>query len=413
MTPEPGRKAYAGVTRNGVTSYNYGAFASSFRVAGAGDAAAPSASPAPSAASASTASVCPDNFDAYADTASPLSCTCSPEAAQSGQVWGMDVYTGDSGVCRSALHAGVIGKSGGAVTVTPLPGRNAYPGVTRNGVTSYNYGAFGSSFQVAGAGDARLSSSAASTLAVSVCPDNFDAYADTSAPLSCTCSPEADASWAGLGHGRLHRRFRRVPGGAARGRHRQDRRTVTVTPLPGRNAYAGVTRNGVTSYNYGAFASSFRFAQANPAPTQGTAPVKQPVQAPIAASLRDKGQVDLYIRFRTGSAEIDPAALSVLDELRSALIGAPDLNLALIGHTDNVGSREYNQSLSFRRAEAVRTWLAERSVSPARITVDGRGFDEPLRDNATEEGRAFNRRVQAKRLQVSYRPLQPLSWKKL
>ena len=46
----------------------------------------------------------------------------------------------------------------------------------------------------------------------------------------------------------------------------------------------------------------------------------------------------------------------------------------------------------------MRFWLADRGVGLARIAVDGRGFDEPIADNATESGRAFNRRVQAKRL---------------
>ena len=110
---------------------------------------------------ASAASVCPDNFEAFADTTSPLECVCSAEAAQAGQVWGMDVYTGDSSICRSALHAGVIGKSGGAVTVTPEPGRKAYAGVTRNGVTSYNFAAFASSFHFAGAGEAAAPSRSA------------------------------------------------------------------------------------------------------------------------------------------------------------------------------------------------------------------------------------------------------------
>src|SRR4051794_19977626 len=73
---------------------------------------------------ASAASVCPDNFEAYAGTTDPLACVCSAEATQAGQVYGMDVYTGDSGVCRAALHAGVVGASGGPVTVTPLPGRS-------------------------------------------------------------------------------------------------------------------------------------------------------------------------------------------------------------------------------------------------------------------------------------------------
>src|SRR5260221_4742015 len=90
--------------------------------------------------SAAAAAICPDNFAAFAGTSAPLACECSPEATASGSVYGMDIYTSDSRICRAALHAGVIGKQGGSVSVVPQPGRTAYAGVTRNGVTSSNWG---------------------------------------------------------------------------------------------------------------------------------------------------------------------------------------------------------------------------------------------------------------------------------
>src|SRR2546421_220589 len=80
-----------------------------------------------------TAAICPDNFVAYANTTDPIRCVCTADAIKGGSsVWGMDTYTGDSSVCRAALHAGVVGQSGGPVTAIPEPGRDAYPGVTRN-----------------------------------------------------------------------------------------------------------------------------------------------------------------------------------------------------------------------------------------------------------------------------------------
>ena len=72
---------------------------------------------------------------------------CTADATKRGSVWGMDTYTGDSSVCRAALHAGVVGQSGGAVTAIAEPGRDAYPGVTRNGISSSNYGHYNSSFR--------------------------------------------------------------------------------------------------------------------------------------------------------------------------------------------------------------------------------------------------------------------------
>ena len=92
-------------------------------------------------------SMCPDDFGAFAETADPLVCTCSAEAAGRGSVWGMDIYTADSSICRAALHAGVLPRQGGVITVIPEAGRNAYPGVTRNGVSSSNYGGYRSSFR--------------------------------------------------------------------------------------------------------------------------------------------------------------------------------------------------------------------------------------------------------------------------
>jgi hypothetical protein len=101
----------------------------------------------PSAAMA--VSDCPNNYQAFDADSPPLACTCSAEATRRGSVWGMGVYAGDSGVCRAALHAGVIGKDGGPVTVISEPGRASYPGVTRNGVSSGNWDGFRNSFRFA------------------------------------------------------------------------------------------------------------------------------------------------------------------------------------------------------------------------------------------------------------------------
>jgi len=411
VVPQPGRSAYAGVARNGVSSNNYGPFASSFRFAAAAgapaapQAAAPSAAPAPAAGAMSD---CPDNFVAFADTTEPLACSCSAEAINRGSVWGMDVYTGDSGLCKAARHAGVIPKNGGMVTVIPEPGRNAYAGVTRNGVSSSNYGHFASSFHFAGSGASAATGQAASaapaSTQISMCPDNFVAFADTNETLACICLPEAmdrGSVWgmdvytgdSGLCKAARHAGVVGAKGGP-----------VSVIPEPGRKAYAGVTRNGVSSSNYGPFASSFRFAAAAGAPAApapvapAPPPAAAPVQQPIASTLRERGEVALYIQFRTNSADLDPHTLPVLEELLATLKADENLNLGLIGHTDAVGARDFNKTLSYRRAEAVRFWLADHGISAVRIAVDGRGFDEPIADNATEQGRALNRRVQAKRM---------------
>ena len=85
-------------------------------------------------------------------------------------------------------------------------------------------------------------------------------------------------------------------------------------------------------------------------------------------------------------------------QLRAALASDPGLRIRLIGHTDNTGTPQVNAFLSLRRAEAVRNWLAGQGVATNRLTVEGRGPDEPIADNNSDTGRALNRRVMVERV---------------
>ncbi|MFN3617343.1 MAG: OmpA family protein, partial [Aquabacterium sp.] len=74
-----------------------------------------------------------------------------------------------------------------------------------------------------------------------------------------------------------------------------------------------------------------------------------------------------------------------------------DLTLEVIiavGHTDSVGSDEYNQKLSIRRSEAVKAYLVGKGIDAARVYTEGKGEKAPVADNRTKEGRAKNRRVE-------------------
>ncbi len=71
----------------------------------------------------------------------------------------------------------------------------------------------------------------------------------------------------------------------------------------------------------------------------------------------------------------------------------PEVDVKIVGYTDDVGSAEYNLSLSLRRAESVRAYVATRGIDDMRLSVAGRGKAEPLVSNSTPEGRAVNRRV--------------------
>ncbi len=72
----------------------------------------------------------------------------------------------------------------------------------------------------------------------------------------------------------------------------------------------------------------------------------------------------------------------------------PQIDVQIIGYTDDIGSAQYNLSLSVRRAESVRDYLVTRGIDGTRLSVAGRGKTEPLVSNSTPEGRAVNRRVE-------------------
>lgn len=72
----------------------------------------------------------------------------------------------------------------------------------------------------------------------------------------------------------------------------------------------------------------------------------------------------------------------------------PDVDVEIVGYTDDVGSQEYNRGLSLRRAESVRDYMVAHGIERTRLSVSGRGMADPFVSNATPEGRAVNRRVE-------------------
>jgi len=98
--------------------------------------------------------------------------------------------------------------------------------------------------------------------------------------------------------------------------------------------------------------------------------------------------------FDTGRAEVKIDSYPELDRLIQLMNDVPSLKIELSGHTDNVGGKAANESLSQRRAEAVRQYLVSRSVDGSRVTAKGYGSSRPVDSNATKEGRANNRRTE-------------------
>lgn len=98
--------------------------------------------------------------------------------------------------------------------------------------------------------------------------------------------------------------------------------------------------------------------------------------------------------FNAGSTDLQPAAKTNLQNLASSLQQNPGTNLIIIGHTDDTGTAQQNMDISMQRAEAVKAYLATNGLDSSRITTIGKGETEPIADNATESGRAQNRRVE-------------------
>ena len=100
------------------------------------------------------------------------------------------------------------------------------------------------------------------------------------------------------------------------------------------------------------------------------------------------------ILFATNSSEITPAMRQDLQALARNLLDYPDSNVQVIGHTDSVGTAEYNLDLSGERAVTVRNVLQQGGVPAYRLQAVGQGETQPVATNQTDAGRARNRRVE-------------------
>ncbi len=129
-----------------------------------------------------------------------------------------------------------------------------------------------------------------------------------------------------------------------------------------------------------------------PAPTAAPAPepVAEP-EAPVAQVVR----VELDVKFDFDKAVVKPNSYGDVKNLADFMKQYPATHVEVAGHTDSVGPDAYNQKLSQRRADAVKQVLVKDGVAPNRVTSVGYGESRPVADNATEAGRAINRRVEA------------------
>jgi len=107
-----------------------------------------------------------------------------------------------------------------------------------------------------------------------------------------------------------------------------------------------------------------------------------------------KVTLDSGILFATNSSNVSEAAKSALRNFSTSLKENPDTYVTIVGHTDNTGSMDYNQTLSERRAKSVYDYLTQNGVTNGRLSFEGKGIHEPVADNNTAQGRSLNRRVE-------------------
>ena len=113
-------------------------------------------------------------------------------------------------------------------------------------------------------------------------------------------------------------------------------------------------------------------------------PDKAPIYFPMA-----------NINFKFGTAEISGAdPIPVLEEVVRIMKEHPEVRVEIQGHTDNIGSEDYNLKLSEKRAEAVKAYLVKRGIDAGRLETRGYGESRPIDSNDTELGRARNRRIE-------------------
>ncbi len=127
-------------------------------------------------------------------------------------------------------------------------------------------------------------------------------------------------------------------------------------------------------------------------PKRAPAPPPPPPPPPMPAALAETE----YTYFGFDETRLGPGTMARLDDLVDDLMG-DDAELDVAGHTDSTGDEQYNMDLSQRRATVVESYLVSRGVDANRLNVTAYGETMPVADNATEEGRANNRRVEISR----------------
>ncbi len=180
-----------------------------------------------------------------------VTCRC-PARATDGDVWGTDVYKADSQICAAAVHAGIIGPSGGEVTFAMRFGRDDYEGSVRNGVTSQSYGRWTSSFvfpRFANLPDR----------SVERCPIDADSFTTLRERMTCRCTARATQAGTVWGSDTYTTDSEICRAALHAGEIGPNGGVVTFEIRRGRDTYEGSYRNTVLSEDYGSWPRSYVF----------------------------------------------------------------------------------------------------------------------------------------------------------
>jgi OmpA-OmpF porin, OOP family len=129
-----------------------------------------------------------------------------------------------------------------------------------------------------------------------------------------------------------------------------------------------------------------------PAPTPEPKPEPKPEAKPKPVAEKVTFAADVLFDF--DKSVIKPEGRSKLDDLASKMKGINLEVVIAIGHADSIGSDEYNQRLSVRRAESVKAYLTSKGIEANRVYTEGKGEKQPVASNRTADGRAKNRRTE-------------------
>lgn len=117
--------------------------------------------------------------------------------------------------------------------------------------------------------------------------------------------------------------------------------------------------------------------------------------SPAGVAVNEKGCWELApVFFKIDSYAIEKKYRPALDELAEAMNANAEIRLSIVGHTDVTGPGGYNERLSLMRASAIKQYLVQKGVAPNRLAVSGKGATTPMTDDASDQGRALNRRVE-------------------